>query len=99
MDGKGGGDNGKPEKRKPSEEGRARNGFNGRTWGQNQCYTCNSEYHFAPQCAQEGNRFGGAPPPTGSANELPNKPYSSFAMDPPLEVRSTEKTLPGGPGL
>ena len=36
-DGKGGGDTGKQEKRKPSEEGRARNGFNRRTGERNRC--------------------------------------------------------------
>ena len=37
-DGKRGGDNGRPEKRRPSEQGRTRNGFNRRTEDRNRRY-------------------------------------------------------------
>ena len=41
-------DPGTHEKRNSSEVGRTKNGFYRRTEERNRCYTCNSEYRFAP---------------------------------------------------
>ena len=47
--GNGNGDTRKKEKRKSFEGHRTPNAFNRKTGERNRCYTCNSEYHYAPQ--------------------------------------------------
>ena len=96
-DGKSGRGNGAKEKRKPSEEERAKNSFNRRTGEQNRRYTCNNGYHYAPQRPQQGNRHGGAPSPLRRVIRSSNKPYCSIAMEAPLSVGSSRKPAPGGP--
>lgn len=75
-----------------SEEGRAKNRFNRRTGERNRRYACNSEYHYAPQCSQKENRYGGAPPCSRYAKNPSNKPFSSIAMESPPEVRPSWKS-------
>ena len=83
--------------REPSWDGRARNSINRRAAQSNRCFTRNSEYHFAPPCPQKEARYGGAPSPYRQRKKPPSKPYSSIAMQTPVEVGSPKKLAPVGP--
>ena len=86
--GKGNEDRGKQERNKVPGDGRTMNGFNGKTGERNRRFTCNSEYLYAPQRPQKGNRYGGASTRQRVAGQPSSKPYSSIAMESPVEVRS-----------
>ena len=90
-----GGNQGKREKSFGGE--RTKNPINRRTGGRNRCYTCNSEYFYAPQCPQKENWYSGTPSPLRTNEKPPNKPYSSIAMKSPVEVGSAQKLASLGP--
>ena len=94
---KDGGGHGSREKGKSSGAGRAKNAINRRTGERNRCYTCNSEYHYAPQRPQEENRYGGALFSQRRSKKPPNTPYSSIAIETPVGVGSPLKLAPVGP--
>ena len=91
------GDHGSREKSKSSGEGRSKNAINRRTGERNRCYTCNIEYHYAPQRPQEETRYGGAPSPQRRSKKPPKKPYSPSAIETPVVVGSLPKLAPEGP--
>ena len=85
--------NGEPNRRAKAEVGdsggrekggRTKNPVGRRTGRRNRRYTCDSEYHYAPQCPLKTSRKS-------------NKPYSSMAMETPIEVGSPLKSAPAGP--
>ena len=94
--GHGGGGKGAQEKRKPADEVRTTDGVNRRTGERNRRYTCNSEYHYAPQCPQKENRYDGAPSPLRQVKRASSAPYS-ISMGAPLTVGPSDKSVPGGP--
>ena len=66
----GGGDQGNRDNRAKTESGRTENPISRRTGRRNRCYTCNSEYHCAPQCPQKENRYSGAFPPLKTSEKI-----------------------------
>ena len=52
----------KTARSRPRGEGRAMNGFNRKTGESDGRYTCNREFHYAPDCPNKDNRSGGPSP-------------------------------------
>ena len=77
-------------------EERTNNPTNRRTGERNRCYTCNSEYRYAPQCPQKENRYSGAPSPLRTGKKSPKKTYPSVAMEAPVNVGSPPSWPPLG---
>ena len=69
-------------------EGRMLNGFDRRTGGRNRCFTCNSDYQFAPQCPRKESRGEGPNPSTCVWKEPSRPPYSSIAVESPISVQT-----------
>ena len=89
-----GGDQGKRDKSLGGE--RTENPINRRAGERNCCYTCNSEHRYAPQCPQKENQYSSAPSPLRANKNPLDKPYSSIAMETPVEVGSPHELDPWG---
>ena len=97
--------NGEPNRRAKTEVGdsggrekggRMKNPIDRRTGRRNRRYTFNGEYHYAPQCPQKENRNSIAPSPLKTSKKS-NRPYSSTAVETPVEVGILPKSAPAGP--
>ena len=90
-------DRGKTSRNKNKEAGRTLKGFNRRTGERERYYTCNSEYHYAPQRPQKENRSSGPTPFRRVSKKPSNQPFPSIAMESPLKARVSNLEGQGAP--
>ena len=74
------------EAKKGEMFGRALNGFDRRTGKRTRCFTCNSEFHFAPNGPSRDNRGIGSTPSTPVWGK-PSRPPFSSAMESSISLR------------
>ena len=92
-----GGGQGNRDRRAETESGRTTNPINRRRGQRNRCYTRHGEFDYVPQCPRKKNRNSGAPSPLKTREKSSNIPYSSIAMESPVEVGSPPKSASAGP--
>lgn len=95
--GRGADDRSKTGRSKPKEEGRTTNGFKRKTGDSNRRYTCNIEFHYAPQCPNKDSRSGGPSPNKRIAKKPPSQPHSPIAMESTLGIQPSSLAHFDGP--
>ena len=68
-------------------------GLNRRTGVRDRCFTCNSEYHLAPNCPSRGDSVKGSGPPLPVMSKHLLPPYLSISMESPVSRRGDASSV------
>ena len=79
-----------------SGKGKVKNAANRRTGETSRSFVRNSECHNAPQCPRKGSKSGGISPRAQGNTRPQSKPYSSIALESPVDGYGVCQLGPSG---